>query len=427
MNPVTLFAEALLSIAREFRRVAPMAAGIAWGVASVFVLVAIARGFQTTQRQQLEALGDDFLLLRVNRSPSGTATRGDVRANSFVRLDMDDLAVAEAGAPSVAALSPKANNWFILGVRGGDESRITAIGVEPDYADIVNVPLLPGGRWIDQHDLELQLPVCVIGPGVRRDLFGDEPWLGQDLQLVFTRGAADDTVLRRLTVVGALADNELAGDQVYTSHRNVVFLPVTTWERFSPQGFQFFVVRPATPELKDQALAELRAGIGRRHGFAADNENALIPYFDGIARAARIDGVFGGLQVFLTAVGVLILLLGAVGVANVVLMSVSARTQEFGLRRALGCKRRWIFAQVFLEAALVCLLSGGLGFLLGLAGVGLLGTVELPDGFAAPQAELDAAWMPLALLLVVSLAAAAWPAARAARLPIVRALMGGGL
>lgn len=406
---------------------APMAAGIVWGVASVFVLVAIARGFEATQRNQLEALGDDFLLLRVNRASASGGGRGDIRSNAFVRLEGEDLRVAAAGAPSLAAISPKANNWFILGFRGGNQTRITAVGVDPGYSDIVNLPLLPGSRWIDQQDMDQELPVCVLGYGTLQELFGDDPWLGEEIQLVFTRGASEDTVFRRLTVVGALADNELAGDEVYTSHRRVVLLPFSTWERFSPQGFQFFVIRPATPELKDQALAEVREGLALRRGFDPDNPNTVIPYFDGIARAQRIDRVFGGLRVFLSAVGALILLLGAVGVANVVLMSVTARTFEFGLRRALGCKRRWIFAQVFLEAALVCVLSGSLGFLLGMLGVEAMGSVTLPAGFAPPQAEMGAALLPGVLLLVVSLGAAAWPAARAARGAVMDALQGTGL
>lgn len=425
MSPAVLVMEAVSSIVREARRIGPMAAGIAWGVASVFVLVAVSRGFETTQRQQLEALGEDFLLLRVNRASSSPDAR--LRNDTFVRLDGDDLAVAEAGSPSVAAMSPKANNWFIMGFRGRNEMRLTAVGVEPDYADIVNVPLLPGSRWIDQNDIDQELPVCVIGSRARDELFGDDPWLGEEINLVFSRGAAEDTVIRSLTVIGALAPNELAGDEVYTSHRRTVLLPFTTWERFSPRGFQFFVIRPREPALKEQALTELRGAIGRRRGFDPDNPNTVLPYFDGMARGARIDAVFGGLRVFLIAVGVLILLLGAVGVANVVLMSVTARTYEFGLRRALGCKRRWIFAQVFLEAGIVCVASGAMGFVLGAAGVAAMSTVDLPEGFAAPQAELAGALLPGALLLVVSLAAAAWPATRAARVSVVQALHGSPL
>lgn len=402
----------------------PMAAGIVWGVASVFVLTAVGRGFETTQRRQLEALGDSFLLLRVNRA---TSSRGDVRSNAFVRLEGDDMAAVEAGSPSIAALSPKANNWFVQARRGPEVTRTTAIGVEPEYADIVHVPIEPGGRWLDANDLDQELPVCVLGFGTREDLFGDTPCLGEEVQIIFTRREGEDTLIRRLTVVGALADEELAGDEIYTSHRRVIFLPFTTWERMSPRGFQFFVFRPVDPEHKEAALAEARAVLGRRHGFDPDDANTLVPYFDAIERKQQIDGVFGGLEIFLGSVGALILLLGAVGVANVVLMSVTARTFEFGLRRALGCKRRWICAQVFLEAALVCLASGLAGFALGWAGVGVMARVDLPDGFAAPRAELAAAWLPGALLLVVSLAAAAWPAVRASRVAVVSALKGGAL
>jgi putative ABC transport system permease protein len=424
LNPLTLIVEALGSVVREARRMTPMAAGIVWGVASVFVLVAVARGFEVTQRQALDSLGDSFMLMRVNRA---TTHRGDARANAFVRLEGEDIAAAEAGSPSVESLSPKANNWFISAYHGESRSRVTAVGVEPVYADIVNVPLTPDSRWIDAIDMEQELAVCVLGPGTYEELFADEPWQGQEIQLVFTRNSDVDTIVRRLRVIGVLTDEELASDEIYTSHRRVVFLPFSTWERFSPRGFQFFVVRPRTPELKHQALAELRAVLGPRHGFDPDNENTLIPYFDAIDRGAQIDAVFGGLEIFLGAVGALILLLGAVGVANVVLMSVAARTFEFGLRRALGCKRRWIFIQVFLEVSCVCLMSGGLGFLLGVVGVEVMGRIELPEGFAPPRAELTSAWLPGLLLLSVSLAAAAWPASRAARISVVQALHGGRL
>lgn len=419
-----LLAEAAGSIAREARRIGPMAAGIVWGVASVFVLVAVGRGFEATQRQSLDALGDSFVLLRVNRA---TTTRGDVRRDAFVRLESEDLAAIEANARAVAEVSPKAHNWFIQAHREGNVSRITAIGVEPEYADIVHVPLCEGGRWIDQNDIEQELSVCVIGPGTAEELFGDEPAVGEEIRLLFSRRAGEETGTRRLKVIGVLQDVELAGDEIYTSHRRTVLMPFTTWDRFSPDGFQFFVIRPVDPERKAQALAEMRAVLGERHGFEADNANTLVPYFDAYERRAKIDAVFGGLEVFLGAVGALILLLGAVGVANVVLMSVTARTFEFGLRRALGCGRRWIFAQVFLEAALVCVLSGLLGFVLGLGAIELIARAPLPEGFAPPQAELGSAVLPGVLLCAVSLLAAAWPATRAARLSVVEALRGGGL
>ena len=422
MKPLDLILESLTSVWREARRTAPMAAGIAWGVASVFVLVAVGRGFESTQRASLEALGDSFQLLRVNRS---TTSRGDLR-NGFVRIDGDDIQAIRQGAPSLEAISPKANNWFMRAYRGENLTRIVCTGVEREYADIVHVPI-EEGRWFDAYDNEAELNVCVLGPEARNELFGDGPAIGETMELVFSRRAGEDTIFRKLKVIGTLKDEELAGDEIYTSQRNVVFLPFKTWERMSPRDFQFFVIQPRDDVDRGAALAEVRAVLGERHGFDASEPNTLVPYFDAYERKERIDQVFGGLEVFLGAVGVLILLLGAIGVANVVLMSVSARTFEFGLRRALGCKRRWIFTQVFLEAATVCVASGLVGFVLGIGGIALMGQVDLPEGFAAPRPELGAVWLPGTLLLVVSLGAALWPATRATRMEPSLALRGGGM
>jgi putative ABC transport system permease protein len=421
MRLVDLLLECLRAVAREARRTAPMAAGIVWGVASVFVLVAVGRGFEAHQRAVLAALGDSFLLLRVNRA---TTMRGDVRGDSFVRIDGDDIEAMQAGATAVEALSPKAANWFIQAFRGDSITRATALGVDPEYAEIVHVPLAEG-RWLDANDMAQELPVAVIGWGVRQELFGDEPCIGKEMRMIFTRRAGEETVQRRITVVGAIADEELAGDEIYTSNRRAIFLPFPTWERMSPEDFQFFVLRPREAAGKEAALDEVRRILAHRHNFDPESKNTLVPYFDAYERKERIDSVFGGMRVFLGAVGALILLLGAIGVANVVLMSVTARTSEFALRRALGCKRRWVFAQVFLEASAVCAASGVVGFLLGTAGVALMGQVPLPEGFAPPRVELGAAWLPGALLLAVSLGAALWPAWRAARLAPAAALRGG--
>lgn len=420
MNPLLLVAEAVASIVRDLRRIAPMAAGIVWGVASVFVLVAVTRGFETTQRQALEAMGDKFLLLRVNKP---TVNRTDNNAFGFVKLEGDDIVAARDASLSVDLISPKAFDWRSRAYRDGEQTRGMVVGVWPEYRDIVHVPLAPGSRWLDDNDIANELPVTVIGPRVRKDLFGDGPYLGRQMSVGF-RNMAGDPIMRKLTVIGALEEEELASDSVYLSQRSTMFVPFPLFERMSARGFMFFVMKPHEGQ-RDDAVAEVRAVLGDRQGFDGSDSGTLIPYFDAIERGEQIDAVFGGLQTFLVAVGALILLLGAVGVANVVLMSVTARTFEFGLRRALGCKARWIFAQVFLEAAFVCVFAGLLGFILGMGGVALMGQIDLPDGFAAPRAELGAALLPGVLLLAVSLVAAAWPAFRAARIPVVVALQGG--
>lgn len=414
--------EALESLAREFRRIGPMAAGIVWGVASVFLLAAIGDGFERTQRQVIEAIGDQFMLLRLNKP---THTRSDPEAMRRILLDDEDFARIRAMSPAIEAVSPKAYIWRSRTYRDGEATWMTPVGVDPEYAEICNVPLEAGGRWIDANDAARELPVVVIGPGTREQLFGQEPYLGQKIK-ISVGGGDDGAHTRDLTVIGAIKDVELS-DDFYVSNKRVGYVPYSLFERMSERGAGFLVIRPKSPELKDLALAQARAAFADRYHFDPDDESTVLPYFDAIERGQKIDRIFGGIHMFLGAVGLLILLLGAVGVANVVLMSVTARTFEFGLRRALGCRRRWIFAQIFLEAGLVCGFSGVLGFLVGLFGVHLVGTLPLPEGFAQPVADLDAATLPGLMLLGVTLAAATWPAVRAVRLDPVHALRGGAL
>ncbi len=445
----SVIGDALSSLARESRRVAPMALGIVWGVASVFVLTAIGKGFEQTQRQILDAFGDDFLLLRLNKS---TESRGDPNAMTTILVEYEDIEKIRANAPLVDKISPKAFVWNARGTRGNQRTWLRPIGVDPEYSQICNVPLAEG-RWLTKSDVEQELPVIVIGPTAKKELFGDAPAIGEKIKVTLQnwgrppprrtttqqrsgsqrqqpRGGddleEDPPYTRDMTVIGVLKEIE-SSDDFYVSNKGVGFIPYPVFERISERGAGFLVFRPKDKDRVDEALAQIRGALAERYHFDPKDDNTVLPYFDGIAKGREIDRVFGGIKWFLGAVGLLIILLGAVGVANVVLMSVTARTFEFGLKRALGCRKGFVFAQVFLEAGLVCFVSGAVGFALGLAGVAGVGLLPLPPGFPRPIADLNAATMPAILLASVTLAAAAWPALRAVRLDPVRALRGGAL
>lgn len=448
MIALYVIAEAITSIGRQWRRVAPMAAGIVWGVASAFVLAAIGNGFERTQRQVIEAFGDKFLLLRLNKP---IASRGDPNALRTIFVEHDVVDRIRASAPHVAKISPKAIQWDARAFRGSQQTRLSVIGVDPVYAEICNVPLEPGGRWLDAQDEAQELPVIVLGWQARRELFGDEPCLGETIKIAiedFGRPAtppkktaqksttskrhvqaADDPMIegpytREYVVIGAIEDVELSSD-TYVSNRGVGFVTYPAYQRICPRGAGFLVMTPTAPDRRSDAIREVREVLSDRYGLPIEDASTVLPYFDAIARGTEVDSIFKGLQWFLGAVALLILLLGAAGVANVVMISVTARTSEFGLRRALGCRRELVFAQVFLEAGLVCGVSGVAGFLVGLAGVQVVSLLPLPEGFAQPVADLGAATLPCLLLLGVTLLAAGWPALRAIRQSPIDALHGG--
>ena len=180
MLSIHILGEALQSIVRQARRVAPMAAGISWGVASVFVLSAIGNGFERTERRTIEAFGDQFLLLRLNKP---IASRGDPSARRTILIEHEVVDRIRAGAPHVAKISPKAILWDCRAFRGTQQTRLSVVGVDPIYSEICNVPLEEGSRWINDTDVAQELPVIVLGYRARKELFGDQPCIGETVKL----------------------------------------------------------------------------------------------------------------------------------------------------------------------------------------------------------------------------------------------------
>ena len=226
-------------------------------------------------------------------------------------------------------------------------------------------------------------------------------------------------------VIGVLKDAELQQDS-YMSVARMAFIPFSTSLAVFDRDYSTLLIEPRSPEERDLALRQFREVMGARYGFEPDDRNAVVIYFDAIEQARSIGAVFGGLRIFLAAVGALILAIGAIGVMNVVLVSVAARKFEIGLRKALGATPPVIYFQFFAECVLACLASGALGFFLGLGGITLLQGLPLPEGFSKPVFDGQAAWVAFALLGAAATLVGIYPARRAALLVPAEALKLGG-
>lgn len=457
-----------------------MALGIIWGMASVMVLLAVAGGFERAQQKSLGAFGDRFVLVRLNRAELDRARGGEERRLMMDALDVERLRV---GAPAIRRLSPM-NMAYGAQITGGNGSgrRVAISGSLPELAQIRNLPLAEG-RFLNEFDELHRRRVIVLGPQVRAQLFGKAPAVGRKVRvagfstaaipapaaplppaLAGQRGATPQpsraapgstpaaptsptastpatnastarTAVTALAtsgvgaelfeVIGVLADVEVQKESYVSISRNA-FVPFSTSCAVFDDRFNIMLLEPRSPADKDLALAQFRQVMGARYGFSPDDENAVLLYFDAIGRAQAIEAVFRGVELFLALVGAAILLIGAVGLMNVVLVSLAARRFEIGLRKALGATPLVIATQVFLETALACVASGGLGFILGAGAIFLFDVLPLPEGFSRPSLDPRVAGSSFALLAAVAITASVYPAWRAARLTPVEALRSKG-
>jgi ABC-type antimicrobial peptide transport system permease subunit len=487
------FREALASLRRERRRFLPMAVGIVCGMAIVMVLLAIAGGFEASQKQALSAYGDRFVLVRLNRAELDRAAGGKERR---LMMDEHDLERLRVGAPAIRRFSPvnMAYRARLFGSTGPAGTNAWIAGVLPEMAQIRTLPLREG-RFVDDFDEADRRRVMVLGPQARKQLFGSGPAVGQTVRvtgfstsslappsmtpasgasplssatsssstsstgaprsssptpssgttptpgsatgssrstptvstwppsIAAPRGNAPPDVsisAEIFTVIGVLDDIETTKES-YVSVARMAYVPFSTSTAIFDRRFITIMLEPRTTADRDLALRQFKQVMGARYGFGPEDRNAVIIYFDAIERARSIESIFGYVRFFLGAVGVLILAIGGIGVMNVVLVSVTARTFEIGLRRALGATPLVISAQFFLEALLACLLSGAVGFLLGAGGIGLLQLFPLPEALSIGL-DIHTASISFGLLSLTAVLVGIYPARRASLLLPVAAL-----
>ena len=469
------FREALRSIRREGKRLAPMALGIVFGMTVVMGLLAVAGGFEASQRRALSAYGDRFVLVRLNRAELDRAGGGEDRR---LQMDYRDIEALRQGAPAIRRLSPMnmAYRARVFGRTGAAGANAWVAGTLPELTRIRNIPLAEG-RFHDDFDEAERRRVIVLGPMARKQLFGSEPALGRTVRITgfattpiaasavvsqggktsvrgskqmppntsastspvpgFTASPTAASInpsaarasrpvqisAETFEVIGVLKDVETTKES-YVSVARMAYVPFSTSTAIFDRRFITLLIEPRSIDEKELALRQLREVLGARYGFAPDDRNAVIIYFDAIERARSIRTIFAALRIFLAAVGILILAIGGIGVMNVVLVSVASRTFEIGLRKALGATPGQIYAQFFLETALACFLSGLLGFVLGSGGIVLLGALPLPETFAKPQLNVETAAISFGILTLTALTVGFYPARRAARLSPVQALQG---
>jgi putative ABC transport system permease protein len=388
--------------------------GIVWGIASVILLVGLGRGFSVDQKRRLQTLGKDLVIVWGGRT---SAQVGGRAAGREINLTIDDAHLIRDECYLVKNVSPELRRTIPEVSQFNSASR-GVVGMWPSYQDFRSL-LLEEGRLITDDDERESRRVVILGSAARQQLFPGQPAVGAAI------------LIKSLpyTVVGTLKKKDQNSN--YSGPDNdYLFAPYSSVARDFPppekpgitRGWlENIVFEVAQPEEHDAAVEQVRRVLGRVHHFDAKDKDALF-IWDTMEGAKILDKIFGVVTFFFGCVAVTTLCLGGIGVMNIMLVSVTERTREIGVRKALGATSHDILRQFFAESVLLTVVSGTLGLILGVGICLGISSLPLPDFVPHPIVSPISIAASIATLSLITLTAGMYPAQRAAEMPPVESL-----
>jgi len=385
--------------------------GIAWGVGSLLLLVGVGEGFRSGNKREMAEFGRNIMFLFPGRAP---AVQGSMNSARPYLLTYQDYVDVRTQAPHVGNASPMLSRSDLHQVSEFATAGVEILGVEPQLNEISYLPLKEG-RWLNEMDEAQSRNVIVLGNELQKTLFPGRPAVGAFVLL-------NDI---RFEVIGSLPHLG-RGDNTWLNMRG--YIPFTVMATDFPlkgvnhqNSISFIEYQPRTTAEHKLAQDDVHKIIARNHGFDARDENAFDGW-DSIQESQMVGTIFNVMNMFLGAVGMVTLALGAIGVINIMLVVVSERTHEIGLRKALGATNRSILFHFFLEGLLLTLGSGVIGMGLAAGLMALMGGIQGPGGFDPPKLVPMSAMLAIGSLTAAGVVAGLYPARKAAMLQPVEAL-----
>lgn len=377
--------------------------GIIIGNASVILMVGVGQGAQKYASQQFQSLGTDVIFVITG---TDNARRNVIAPpNRLVLADAD--AIAEQ-VPTVRSVAPQINGSE-LAIAGNNTKRATLIGTTDSYAIVRNAEV-SSGRFLSSDDVKRNARAITLGAAIAKELFPQGNPIGQ---LVRIRGTSYE-------VIGIMSEK---GAFLGTNQDDTIFMPITTMTnqltgRTSPYGIaiQVINVSATSNDNVDAAQFQISNLLRLRHRSADMNAEDTFTVRTQQDALEIVGNITGALTILLAAIAGISLLVGGIGIMNIMLVSVTERTQEIGLRKAIGAAPSDILTQFTIEAVILSLLGGAIGTGIGISGVLLLSV------FTPLQAGISVGAIALAVSVSggIGLFFGIFPARQASRLdPIV--------
>ncbi len=375
--------------------------GVVIGVAAVIAMVTVGQGSKDQVTQDVANLGTNLLVLRPGQPQQGPGSAGGTSAP----FDMRDVEAIRTQIASVRAAAP-ANTRTTTAILGSRNHSTSVIGTDSRYLEARDMPVVLG-RPFFESELRAGSAVCLLGQTVLRELFGSGNPLGQSIRL--------KTISCR--VIGVLEEQGVSS--FGTDQDDFVLIPIKTFQRRIAGNSDVLMIFVAVREgiSTERAKSEIERLMRERRRITLDEEDDF-NVFDMKQIASVLTGITGVLTGLLSAVAAVSLLVGGIGIMNIMLVSVTERTREIGIRLAVGAQEGQVMLQFLVEAIVLSLFGGLIGILVGLA-LGAVGANLLRVPFSPDPAIILIAFGFSAAVGVVF---GYFPARRAARMDPIDAL-----
>jgi putative ABC transport system permease protein len=390
-------------LAHQKKRILLTVIAIGWGTLSIVLLLSFGEGLKRSLSRGSRGMGEGIAVVW-----PGATTRAfmGLPSGRAVRPREEDVELLRRSIPEIGWISVEYNRHVPLTV-GTKSLNIRVCGVEPEFGEMRNLIPASGGRFVDARDIEEKRRVAFLGDELARDLFGSEDVVGRTLQI-------NQSVF---TVVGVM-QKKLQMGMYGGPDKNHAVIPATTYKAmFTDTRVDNLIMKSRSPELHDAMKAQFYRVMGRKYHFDAEDTRALGMW--DTTRMQQINANVGlGIQIFLGIIGGLTLLVGGMGVANIMYAVVKERTREIGVKMALGAKPRQLMLPFVSEALLMTVIGGAAGttvsllLIFGIAALPLKG--EAFELLGRPTFSPAVAAATAAILGAIGTLAGFFPARRAA-------------
>ncbi|HXX21501.1 MAG TPA: ABC transporter permease [Candidatus Acidoferrum sp.] len=386
--------------------------GITWGIVSITLMVAATQGLRVGLKRNQETFGKDIMIFFAGRT---SMQAGGMRAGRDIKWYEDDYLAVLDQSPACRYALPEIGNQVPLRSRY-NSGTLLVVGSLPPFAEQRSIAIA-AGRFYNDEDQASGNRVAFLGSDAKKQLYGSRDAIGETIWL------ADIPY----TVIGVMRPKNQNSSYDGEDIRKI-FIPYSAIVRdfptkppMPPRTIDHMLIVPKSLDEHVACKHQALAALGTIHRFDPKDEEAAFVW-DTIKNQQANALIMDGMEYFMGSVGIITLCLGGLGVMNVMLVAVRERTREIGVRKALGATRKAIVSQFFIETLIIAFLSGGVGMGMAYGFCALVDLLPMPPVFAGLLPTWESGLLSFALLSVIAVLSALYPANRAAVVDPIEAL-----